>query len=168
MQRGIENHILRCGKLFLQYIVDQYCKVEAERLRYILLNQTKLRVENYAHLRDAINNDQNPNEVGALTILPSSFTGGPRYMVERTQDLMTYVRYYGRPHLFITFTCNPKWEEITRAIYPNQEVRYRHDIIARVFKLKVGELMRLIGKKEGGVFGKPRCHTFTIEWQKRG
>ncbi|XP_067930639.1 uncharacterized protein [Watersipora subatra] len=53
-----------------------------------------------------------------MVILPSSFTGGPRYMHERTQDAMTYVRNYGRPDLFITFTCNSKWDEISNELLP--------------------------------------------------
>ena len=46
-------------------------------------------------------------------IQPSSFTGSPRYTTERTQDAMTYVREHGRPHLFITLTCNPNRKEMT-------------------------------------------------------
>lgn len=34
------------------------------------------------------------------------FTGGPRYMQQRKQDAMVYVRNFGRPDLFITMTCN--------------------------------------------------------------
>ncbi|GFT05678.1 hypothetical protein TNCV_1045351 [Trichonephila clavipes] len=30
-----------------------------------------------------------------MVVLPSSFTGGFRYMHERTQDAMTYVRHFG-------------------------------------------------------------------------
>lgn len=41
-------------------------------------------------------------KLGTMVVLPSSFTGGPRYMHERTQDAMTYVRHFGRPDLFIT------------------------------------------------------------------
>jgi hypothetical protein len=63
--------------------------------------------EQYAYLRDAINNDGNVNNMGQLIILQSTFTGSPRYMHERIQDAMTYVRNYGCPNLFITFTCNP-------------------------------------------------------------
>ena len=37
-------------------------------------------------------------------------------MHERTQDPMTYVRYFGRPDLFITLTCNPRWEDITQKL----------------------------------------------------
>ena len=41
-----------------------------------------------------------------------TFTGGPRYMSERQQEAMTYVRKYGVLDLFITMTCNSKWPEI--------------------------------------------------------
>jgi hypothetical protein len=113
-RENAENHILKCRQLFHQYVVDMYAKIESERLLYIRLNQTKLRSEDYIHLRDALANDGNvnPEELGKMVILPSSFTGGPRHMHEYTQDAMTYVRKYGRPDLFITFTCNPTWDEI--------------------------------------------------------
>ncbi|GFX85755.1 ATP-dependent DNA helicase [Trichonephila clavipes] len=51
------------------------------------------------------------SELGKMVVLPFSFTGGSRYMHERNQDAMTYVRHFGRPDLFITFTFNPKWSE---------------------------------------------------------
>lgn len=41
--------------------------------------------------------------MGKIVVLPSSFTGGPRYMHERTQDAMTYLRHHGRPDLLITY-----------------------------------------------------------------
>lgn len=58
-------------------------------------------------------------------------------MHERTQDAMTYVRQYGRPDLFITFTCNPKWKDIKDVLYPGQMSHDRHDIVARVFHIKI-------------------------------
>ncbi|XP_029655167.1 uncharacterized protein LOC115228835 [Octopus sinensis] len=167
MIREQEFNILhRTGQLFNQFIVDMYAKIEAERLLYIRLNQRKLRAEEYIHLRDAIMNDGNVSNVGQMVILPSSFTGGPRYMHERTQDAMTYVRNYGTPDLFITFTCNPKWPEISDNIFVGQKVEYRQDIIARVFKQKVDKMIDLLCK--GQIFGKTRCHMYTVEWQKRG
>jgi len=33
------------------------------------------------------------------------------------QDAMTYVRCYGSPDLFVTFTCNPKWKVKTSALF---------------------------------------------------
>ncbi|XP_070203407.1 uncharacterized protein [Littorina saxatilis] len=161
------NHLLLAKELFHQYIVDMYAKIETERLRYIQLNQKKLRVEEYIHLKDAIEAHRDPSNMGQLVILPSSFTGGPRYMHERTQDAMTYVRTYGRPDLFITFTCNPAWKEIQNELLTtHQKAQDRHDLLARVFHLKVKALMDLLTK--GKVFGATRCFMYTIEWQKRG
>lgn len=160
------NHLHYCRSLFNQYIVDMYVKVESERLLFIRLNQTKLRVENYIHLQDAINRDGNAANVGQMVILPSSFTGGPRYMHERTQDAMVYVRNFGRPDLFITFTTNPKWKEVTEALLPGQNAQDRPDIIARVFHLKVKQLIEYLTK--GQMFGPHLCFLYSIEWQKRG
>ncbi len=98
------NHISRCRQLFHQFMVDMYATNESERSLYVRLNQKKLRVDKYIHLRNAIANDGNADNLGQLVILPSSFTGSPRYMDEYTQDAMTYVRNYGRPDLFVTFT----------------------------------------------------------------
>ncbi|CAB3232186.1 unnamed protein product [Arctia plantaginis] len=67
-----DNHILICRRLFHQYAVDMYVKVETERLTFIRLNQAKLRSEEYIHLRDAINADGNAQNVGRTTILPAT------------------------------------------------------------------------------------------------
>jgi hypothetical protein len=87
-------------------------------------------------------------------------------MHERIQDAMTYVRQFGRPDLFITFTCNTKWSEVTDALLPGQKATARHDIITRVFRLKLVKMMALLSKQE--VFGPMRCFMYSIEWQKRG
>lgn len=140
------NHILKCGKLFQQFAVDMFAKIESERLLYIRLNQKKLRVENYIHLRDSIMNDENVNDIGQKVILPSNFQGSPRHMHEYAQDAMTYARQYGTADLFITFTCNPSWDEIKDLLLPGQTSADRHDIIARVFKQKLKKLMDFIIK----------------------
>ncbi|KAF8791836.1 hypothetical protein HNY73_003507 [Argiope bruennichi] len=145
---------------------NMYAKIETERLRFIRLNQKKLRVEDYIYLKDAINNDDNIKQIGKSIILPSTFTGSPRCMHKRTENAMAYVRNYGSPHLFITFTCNPKWREITEELISRQKRHDRHDIICRVFYLKLKSLINLINK--GKIFGEIRCFIYTIEWQKRG
>lgn len=140
------NCILKCRSLFHQFIVDVYAKIESERLLFIRLNQKKLRSEDYIHLRDAINNDGNVNDIGQMVILPSTYTGSPRHMHEYAQDALTYVRHHGRPDLFITFTCNPKWIEIVTLLLPEQSPADRHDITARVFKQKLISFMNVITK----------------------
>ena len=160
------NLLHRSQNLFHQFAVDMFAKIEAERLLYIKTHQKELRVDSYIHLRDHINNDGQGRSLGQICILPSSFTGSPRYMHERTQDAMTYVRKYGKPDLFITFTSNPKWKEIQDELLPGQTYVNRPDLLARVFRLKVMKLMHLINKSQ--IFGKVRCYMYTIEWQKRG
>ncbi|CAE1313400.1 unnamed protein product [Acanthosepion pharaonis] len=101
-----------------------------------------------------------------MCILPATFAGSPRYMHARMQDVMTYVRKYGRPGLFITFTCNPKWYAIAKQLMPGQSAYDRADFIVRVYHLKLGKLMDVITK--GQVLGAVCCRMHTIEWQKRG
>lgn len=160
------KHIFKCRQVFNQFLVDMAAKIESERLLYIRLNQTKLRVENYVHLRDAISSEKNITDVGKSIILPSNFIGSPRHMQEYTQDAMTYVRKFGRPDLFITFTCNPSWEDIQKLLINGQSASDRHDIIARVFNMKVKKLMDFIIKHK--IYGDVQCWMYCIEWQKRG
>jgi hypothetical protein len=61
MDREGGNHVLRCASFFHQHVVDQYATIESERLRYIQLNQRRLRAEKYVYLRDAVNADGCPN-----------------------------------------------------------------------------------------------------------
>lgn len=160
------NHILECRQLFNQFIVDMYAKLESERLLYLRRNQKKLRADDYIHLRDAISTEGNINDIGQLVILPSTYTGSPRHMHEYAQDALTYVRNYGRPDLFITFTCNPKWHEIENLLRNGETASDRHDLIARVFKQKITTFLNLITKYH--IFGEVRCWMYSIEWQKRG
>ncbi|GBM59959.1 hypothetical protein AVEN_178209-1 [Araneus ventricosus] len=77
MVRSTENRLWSYRQLLHQYLVDMYAKIEAERLLFILLNQKKLRVDEYIHLKDAITNDSDPSNHGKLVILPSTFTSYP-------------------------------------------------------------------------------------------
>ncbi|GBM34880.1 hypothetical protein AVEN_146623-1 [Araneus ventricosus] len=83
------NHILLYRQPFHQYKVDMHAKIESERLLYIKLNQQKLRVEEYIHLRDAITNDGNVTDIGRMVILLATYIGSPRHMHEYSQDAMT-------------------------------------------------------------------------------
>lgn len=105
------------GRLFQQYIVDSFASVEENRLRFVIRNNKNLRSEIYKGIQDALHKgDVDGNNVGKKVILPASFTGSKRYMVQNYQDAMAICRFYGPPDLFITFTCNPKWQEIADAL----------------------------------------------------
>lgn len=151
------------GRLFQQYIVDAFASIEENRVRFVIRNNKNLRSEIYKGIQDALHKgDVDGNNVGKKVILPASFTGSKRYMVQNYQDAMAICRFYGPPDLFITFTCNPKWQEIADALafILGQKPEDRPDIVSRVFKLKVDELVSLL--KKGTYFGKARAGMITI------
>ncbi|XP_020254383.1 uncharacterized protein LOC109831471 [Asparagus officinalis] len=144
-QRCDEGHtLILSGKLFQTYIVDMFTCIEEDRLLWVRLNQTKLRAELYCGIKDAIfRGDTDGAQVGKRIILPSSFTGGNRYMTQNYQDAIALCRVLGNPDLFITITSNPKWQEIKYALdeIGGQRPDERPDIVARVFKIKLDLLM---------------------------
>ena len=50
---------------------------------------------------------------------------------------MAIVRRYGKPDLFVTFTCNPAWPEILEHLEEGQKAEDRPDIVNRIFQLKL-------------------------------
>ncbi|GBN46964.1 hypothetical protein AVEN_24933-1 [Araneus ventricosus] len=100
-----------------------------------------------------------------MVILPSSFVNSPRYLHEYTRDEFAYIRTHGCPDLFITFTSNPTWQEIVDELLPGQKSIHRHDIVARVFRLKVKKLMSVITK--GKIYGWVLRFLYSVEWQKK-
>ncbi|XP_065639539.1 uncharacterized protein LOC136072294 [Hydra vulgaris] len=79
---------------------------------------------------------------------------------------MTIIKKYGKPNIFINFTCNPKWREIIENLYSGQTANDRPDLVTRVFKLKLNNLLNDIFKH--GVLGKVVTHVQVIEFKKRG
>ncbi len=114
-----------------------YARYEANRMMYIRNNQKTLRVESYKGLLDHVNSVGRGNKarVGNIFILPSTFVGGPRFMSKLYQDNMAMVRKFGRPDLFITFTCNPNWKEIKSELKAFQNASDRPDLVTQIFRL---------------------------------
>jgi hypothetical protein len=162
------NYLLQFKRLFLQFVVDNYARIEQLRLNYLRLHQEEIRADSYIGAVDAIASDGDVSyqDIGRRIILPSSFIGSPRHMHEQYQDAMAIVRHYRKPDLFITITCNPKWDEITQALLPGQTAADRPDIVVRVFRLKFKSLLDDILKKK--VLGRVEAYVYTIEFQKRG
>ena len=158
------NILLKGHRLTQQYITDQFAKVERARMNWAHLNQKTIKAEKYKGLLDAHDNGDIAS-AGKRVILPPSISYSPRWYTERYQDAMTIVRHAGKPDLFVTFTCNPKWPEIQQSLHEGESAFDRPDICARVFNLKAKELIDDIVKN--GIFGKTIAHVETIEWQKR-
>ena len=75
----ISNHFNRVNifhcqrKLFLEYLVDQYCKAEMGRFRFLNLNQLSIRADLYLGVIDFLNSGD-INNTGCAVILPATFT----------------------------------------------------------------------------------------------
>ena len=162
------NPILYGEALFQQWAVDSYCQAEANNLNYVKFQQKKLRVEQYRGLMDHLNDvaAEEGIAVGRKVILPTTFQGSPRNLREKYHDAMAMVVRYGKPDLFITMTCNPKWMEFEENCFDGQEAQHRPDLIARIFKIKLKAVLNDIIKNK--LFGKIIAYFYTIEFQKRG
>ena len=134
--------------------------VESERMSYIKNQQNDLRSETFARLAKLAEDENSGVKLrGKKVVLPSSFTGSPRYMMQNYLDAMTICKVYGYPDLFITFTCNPNWPEIQRFVVERGlNSDDRPDVIKRVFKQKLDSLMKefkdkhYFGHLKGGKF----------------
>ncbi|XP_072058209.1 uncharacterized protein [Arachis hypogaea] len=104
--------IHKCRWLFQQFVVDCFTMIESQRLYEIRIKQSTIRGEVLQGIKKAMRRGSDEaSSIGTRIILPSSFTGGRRYMSNRCQDAMAICKYFGYPDLFLTITCNPNWRE---------------------------------------------------------
>ena len=161
--------LIKGGRLLHQFVVDVYTAIEEDRLRWARNNQDVLRVELYSNVLDAVSKGETDAKIiGQKFILPPSFTGGLRYLVEKYHDAMAICREFGNPDLFITMTTDTNWREIKEHLgkYGGDSPNDRLDIECRVFKMKLEQLLKDFKK---GTFFKPYTAALhRIEVQKIG
>ncbi|GAU37747.1 hypothetical protein TSUD_382400 [Trifolium subterraneum] len=89
-ERNMEfGNIVFAKRLFQQFVVDCYTMIENQRLSFIRENQDKIRCDVLSGLQEVVDRgDVDASLVGKRIILPDSFTGGPRYMFNNSQDAM--------------------------------------------------------------------------------
>ncbi|XP_020266738.1 uncharacterized protein LOC109842248 [Asparagus officinalis] len=167
IRNPIKSILLLAGRLFQQFAVDMYVKLETTRLDFFRKQQSNIRAELYQGIVDSVTaGETRGDQVGHRVVLPPSFIGGPRDMRRRYMDAMALVQRYGKPDLFITITCNPDWDEIRNELLNGQTAQDRPDLSARVFRGKIEDLKDQLFKEE--VFGKVAARVYVIEFQKRG
>lgn len=93
--------------------------------------------------------EESTTNVGKGFILPASFLGSKRYMQQSFQDALSVCRYIGHLDIFLTMTTNPLWDEIVQMMknMPGCNTVDLPDIIARVFKLKLDQIVEDIKMK---------------------
>ncbi|WOG92588.1 hypothetical protein DCAR_0311861 [Daucus carota subsp. sativus] len=142
------------GRLYQQYVVDAFSTIEQARLWWFRTHQTTLRTELYNKIKDSVRvGNSETSNVGKGFILPAGFVGSRRYMQQNFQDALAVCRFIGHPDIFLTMTTNPLWDEILQMmkLLPHCTPQNSPDVIARVFRLKLDQLIEDIKKNQ--IFG---------------
>lgn len=165
------NTPMRCKRGTQSYLIDGYCCVEESRLSHYRSKsfQAKYRAAPRKEICETVSKGiLKGSEAGQRIYLPSSHIGSPRYLYQNYLDCVALCGKYGCPDLFITFTSNPLWSEVTEALarIPGQHPSDRPDIVNRVFHMKLDIFMDDIVKAK--FFGPIIAVVYTIEFQKRG
>src|SRR5205823_5975448 len=147
---------------------DLCAMAEQDRLQWLARNQNVLRPETIRAKAQYLQKIASKYDMssGSVVILPASHPGSKRWHNARFHEAMAICRVMGKPDLFITFTCNPRWSEITANIPPGLSVHDRPDIVSRVFRLKVRELLDDLLERH--VLGYVQALVLSQEYQKRG
>ncbi len=86
---NVHSLFLLDGLLFHEYAMNAYCVTFESQFCYHGRNQNHFHAEILCGLQDAVSRgDIDALLLSRITILPSSFVGGPRYMVQNYQDSM--------------------------------------------------------------------------------
>ena len=183
-QRGrgaMVESLMLAGQLFQEYMCMAFIKVETQNLAWLRRpsSQKILRAECYAVLRQAVEDADavdvaaggaaNTTKVRCGKVLPSTFNGSRRHFVNKYREAMATVAAHGKPSLFITFTANANWKAMVDACgatVPPCKPSERDDLMARVFKLQLDELLADLTERH--VLGRVVAYLHVVEYQQRG
>ncbi|CAD5208301.1 unnamed protein product [Bursaphelenchus xylophilus] len=111
-------------------------------------------------------------QLGKLTRMPPGHRYSRRYYQRQYSNCVAMAQTLGSPSFFITLTANSEWPDFLH-LCGNKgiEPKNAYDILNRVFRQKVVELMRRIAppqKGQQGWFGQCLGYYMSLEFQKRG
>jgi hypothetical protein len=169
MHREHPTHLQMCQKLTMEFYCDVYSQYESRLAAFYRMpqQQSKFRAARVAAVEDQLRAGLDASAIGqAVVKIPAGFVGSAKWYQQLYYDAMALPMRYGKPDLFITFTCNPKWQEISAALPPRSHWQHHMDIVERVFMLKLQQLIQDL--TEGEIFGTVLSYVYRIEWQARG
>ncbi len=163
------NVLFRSGKLFQQWVIDQYCKMDQINLNGCRTKKAQRTYRKYycKDLEKAEREGKDINDIGYRTILPSSYRGGPRFMNQLKHDALAIVRHFKKAHYFITMTMNSQCPEVLEKLKETgQKPHERPDIVTKVWEQKKQFLLHLILDKH--ILGKTVGEVWSQEYQREG
>ena len=124
-------------------------------------------IEQMDRANPAMDPERQENTNTNPTFLSDSITGSPRHLKNLALNALSVVAEKGKPHIFITITCNELWPEIQEALLKGQSAFDRPDVVVKVFKARLRAI--LFNLKNGKYFGSKTAYVLqVIEYQHRG
>ena len=170
IQRRVEgpSHLQSCGTLTSEFWCDVWAQVEAKKLAFLRLpqQQAQIRAGRFSNVADCIRQSRSLDFEGTPVVMPSSFVGSAPWYRALYHDAMALPAHFGRPDIFLTMTCNPRWAEIQDNLPAGADPLDHSDLVARVFYAKWMALLHDITHEH--IFGEVLAFCWRIEWQFRG
>ena len=162
-QQILKNPVFPLLPIVMQeWVCDTISRAEDMNITYLQRPEMQKRMSTF-------NNAIRPGLKDSTAVgkrLPMSHPGNPARRKRAQVEGLAVVARRGKPHLFVTMTCDKKWPEITQNLEEGQDAMDRPDLCNRVFKVKLIQLMKEL--RSGAVFGPLDYHMYVIEFQKRG
>ena len=132
------KHFTFMNRLFNEYLCDMYSRMIDERILYWRRADVQAAIHSYREYdRDTIDNDTSSKKI----YMPAQEYGSRRRARKNVNDGIELCNVYGKPDFFITLTANPMWSDIQYQIGPGQTWADRPDVVNRVFKQKLEDLL---------------------------
>eukprot|EP00854_Cymbomonas_tetramitiformis_P013824 gene13824-16336_t len=119
-----------------QYALDSFSRIREQRLQHVRNNQQSLNRRPAVRNED-VADDADGTQQGRHVRIPKSFTSSPKFLSSKVLDALETVRFCGRPLTFLTFTTNPKWQELLEMLPAGCTAYDCPAITNRVFKMKL-------------------------------
>ena len=153
----------------MEFVVMAFLRIQDQKIRWVRQNQKKIRAETYKNVsKNIAEGDIEGVNHGRKIILPASYYGSVRWYRLKNLESMAIVREKGKPHLFITMTCNPKHPLILKALPRGASSSDRPDIVLRVFRQQVIQLTKILVEGKVPGWETTKGLILVVEFQKRG
>lgn len=170
IQRRVEgpSHLQSCGSLTAEFWCDVWAQVESSKLGYLRQPkpQASIRCCRSNEVWDCLRDGGDLAMLGTPVIMPASFVGSAQWYRALYHDAMALPAHFGRPDVFLTMTCNPKWSEITGNLPAGADPADHPDLVGRVFYTKFMALLSDV--TQHNIFGEVLAYCWRVEWQFRG
>jgi hypothetical protein len=170
IQRRVEgpSHLQSCGSLTSEFWCDVWAQVESSKLGFLRQPQVQAQMRScrFNELWNCIRDSGDLAMIGTPIIMPASFVGSAQWYRALYHDAMALPAHFGRPDIFLTMTCNPKWAEIVDNLPAGADAADHPDLIARVFYTKWMALLGDVTRRH--IFGEVLAFCWRVEWQFRG